>query len=89
MEQFLGLVVMYVFNLSKIYWDYYPSSDLDVDNVGTISRSLSYARNPEYEGAQDAEVAGSTRFCYQPYKLWRTAFNRYSISRISLIIPSA
>ena len=44
---------MCVSNLSKnLYWDYYSSFDLDINNVGTMSRSLYAHNNPEYDDAR-------------------------------------
>lgn len=45
---------MYVSNLSKRnYWDYYYISfDLDINNVGSLARSLYAHNNPEYDEAQ-------------------------------------
>ena len=36
----------------NLYRDYYASFDLDINNVGTMSRSLYAHNNPEYEDAQ-------------------------------------
>ena len=36
----------------KLYCDYYTFFDLDINNVGTMSRSLYAHNNPDYDDAQ-------------------------------------
>ena len=71
----------------KICWDFNSTFDLDiqVNNVGTMSRSQSCPQRPRIWRCPGAEVAGITSFCYQPYKpykLRRTVINMYTIPHL-------
>ena len=78
-EQFLGLVIhvrLWIFlksSLGLLYflWPRYKQRWHHVE-VSICSQQSRIWRCP------GGDVAGSSSFCYQPYKLRRTAFNRYS-----------
>ena len=85
-EQFLGLIIhVCLESFLKNCWDF--TFDLDINDVGTMSRfqSCPVAQRPRIWRCPGAEVAGSTSFCYQPYKpykLRRTVINMYTIPHL-------
>jgi hypothetical protein len=48
----IGYTCMSRIFLKNLYWDYYTFFDLDINNVGSMSRSLYAHNNSEYDEAQ-------------------------------------